>query len=417
MNKYEIRAEAVLKKKEEYLKNREKKIQKTASIVAAAACVGAVIAVAVMFKSLFRPIAALPPEPSQTINATVEMTVAMGYNGKTVFIDTESRNYGSYMTCYINDINEADVNNESNRFGVIDKDGNIVVPPEYSKAYAVDGNSFIVERWNAGSRESALIDKDGNIIFDYFKGGLLPAYYGEEVYVLIVDTFSGNDFLIDTNGNRIIDIEFEDLFWAQTTGWDGYDSDEIIKGISNGKYYLINYKGEIVNAFGDEPIIKESFGEDFNLMAVYGNYTGNYKTLLFGVNDKNGNEIIPCKYLTLYFTGDRFIGRQGDEQGLSPDDIVVIYDTQGNIVCESGKFSLVTIEYGADTGIAVDFNECEWDDDGSFSIGGNWVVDKNGNKLSDEYDRIDKNSDGTYTAYYDRRSKTHLLDENGNIIK
>ncbi len=413
MNKYEIRAETVLNKKEEYLKSREKKIQRTASIVAAAACAGAVIAVAVMFKSLFLPIDVLPVEPTHSINVTVDMTVAMGYNGKTVFVDKESKNYGSYMTCYVNDNNEENVNNESNRFGVIDKDGNIVVPPIYGKARAVDADSFIVERWNKGQCESALVDKEGNVIYDYFAGYLIAADYREEIYVLIVDTFDGNDLLIDTNGNKLLDMEFDDLFWAQTTGWDGYSSGEIIKGIVNDKYYLINYKGEIVNVFGEEPTVKDSLGAGFDLIASYQRKKG----LLFGVRNENGEVIVPCQYPTLYFTGDRFVCRDGDEQGLGPDDIVVIYDTQGNVVCEGGKFSLITIDYGADTGIGVDFNESEWDYEGSFNLGGNWVIDKNGNKLSDEYDRIDKNSDGTYTAYYDRQSKTHLLDSNGNIIE
>ncbi len=413
MNKYEMRAESVLKKKEEYMKKREKRINRTVTIIASAACVAAVIAVAAMFRSIVHPIDVSPVNPTSGTRVTVEMTVASGYKGKTIFIDTESKNYDGFMTCYVNDNNEENVHNELNKFGVIDNDGNIVVPPVYDKAYAVGENCFIVERWNAGSGEAALVDKDGNIIFDYFRGSLLPAHYGKEVRVLIVDTFEGNDFLIDTSGKSVLDIEFEDIFWAQTTGWDGYNPDETIKGISNGKYYLINYKGEIVHVFGEEPTVKESLGEGFNLTALYRRRDG----LLFGVSNENGEEIIPCEYPTLYFTGDRFVCRQGDEQGLGPDDVVVIYDTQGNIVCEGGKFSLVTIDYGAETGIGVDFNEIEWNDEMMMSLGGIWVIDKNGNKLSDEYDRIEKNPDGTYTAYYDNSGKKHLLDAYGKIIE
>lgn len=417
MNKYEIRAEAVLKKKEEYLRNREKKIHRTATVIASVACVGAVIALAAMFKTLLRPLEALPSDPTWNTKVTVDMTVALGYEGKKIFIDTESKNYGEFKTCYVNDKNEENAHNESNKFGVIDKNGNVVVPPVYGNAFAVGENRFIVEKWNKGSHEAALVDKDGNIIYDYFRGYLLPDRYGEEIHVMIVDTFEGDDFLIDTNGKRALDIEFGWLHWAHTTGWDGYNPGETIAGISNGKYYLINYKGEVVHIFGEEPTVKDPLGEGFNLIAAYRSYDGKYSTLLFGVSNKNGEVIIPCEYPTLYFTGDRFVCRDGDEQGLGPRDIVVIYDTQGNVVCEGGKFSLVTIEYGAETGIGIDFNKIEWSDEMSTSLGGNWVIDKNGNKLSDEYDRITKNSDGTYTAYYDKLSKTHLLDANGKIIE
>ena len=412
MNKYEIRAEAVLEKKEKYLRERERKIHRTVTVIASVACVGAVIAVAAMFKTLLRPIDVLPHEPTRNTTVTVDMTVALGYEGKKIFIDTESKNYGEFRTCYVNDNNEEDARNESNKFGVIDKNGNVVVPPVYGKAYAVGEDRFIVEKWNNGQPESALVDKDGNIIYGYFIGYLLPDRYGEEIHVMIVDTFEGDDFLIDTNGKRVLDIEFGTLYWAHTTGWDGYNPDETVAGISNGKYYLINYKGEIVHIFGEEPTVKESLGEGFNLIAAYRN-----KRLCFGVSNKNGEEIIPCEYPTLYFTGDRFVCRDGDEQGLGPHDIAVIYDTDGNVVCEGGKFSLVTIEYGAETGIGTDFNEIEWSDELMVSLGGNWVVDKNGNKLSDEYDRIEKNSDGTYTAYYADLSKTHLLDSYGKIIE
>ena len=120
-------------------------------------------------------------------------------------------------------------------------------------------------------------------------------------------------------------------------------------------------------------------------------------------------------YNSLCFTGDRFIGRRGANQGLDPHDIAVIFDTRGNIVCESGVFLDIIFEYGAETGVGIALGE--WDDEKMVSTGGCWVIDKNGNKLSGEYDSIGKNDDGTYTAYYDGQTKSHILDANGNIIE
>ncbi len=416
MNKYEIRAEAVLRKKEEYLRNREKKIHRTATIIASVACVGAVIAVAAMFKSIFRPIDVSPTNPTSATNVTVDMTVALGYEGKKIFIDTESKNYGEFKTCYVNDNNVEDVYNGSNKYGVIDKNGNVVVPPVYNKAYAVSENCFVVEKRNENHDVvSALTDSDGNILFDFYRGYIRKIPYGKDVYVLIAENYNGKDILIKTDGTRAIDIDFESLVYAHTAGApEGYETDELLLGIYNNEIYVINYKGEITGVYGEKPEIKKALGNGFNLTAAFRSYQGNYKTLLLGVCDNEGKEIIPCEYISLYFTGDRFVGRRGENQGLNPDDVAVIYDTQGNIVCESGRFVVISIDYGAETGIGIAF---AWDEDAMMSLGGEWVIDKNGNKLSDAYDRIEKNSDGTYTGYYDRQSKTHLLDANGKIIE
>lgn len=420
MNKYEMRAEAVLKKKEEYLQKREKKLNRAVTVLASAACVAVVLAVASVFRNLISPINVfvVPTDnPSATDGATEfthEMTVAQGYNGRKIFIYAEQENYGEFRTCYVNEKDEQDPYDESNRFGVVNAEGEIVVPPQYYRAYAVGENRFVAERKNNGYTESALITSDGKVLFGFFKGYLIPVNYGSEVHVLIADVTGGNGVLIRTDGSRVYDFEFDSLDIAHTTGAAGYESEELVKGIYNDKYYLINYKGETVSVFDESPKIKKPLGNGMNLTAAYRHYSGNYKTLLFGACDDSGKEVVPCEYASLFFTGDRFIGRRGDEQGLGPADVAVIYDTEGNLVCESGSFHHISIDYGAETGIGVVLGE--WDNELMVSIGGCWVIDKNGNKLSDEYDRIEKNPDGTYTAYYDKQSKTHLLDANGKII-
>ena len=393
MNKYEMRAEAVLKKKEEYLKKRENKMRIAVTFFATAACIAASVGVAAAFNSIVRP-----PAAQQII-----------------YVYAEAKNYGNFRTFYVNEKNEENVFTESTKFGILDAEGNVVLPPVYDNAVAVGNNCFIVEKVNSGVRESALVDSDGKVIFDYFKGNLLPVFHEGNVRMLIVDESDGTDFLIDTDGEAVLDIGFENLFYAHTTGWAGYESTEAVKGISNNKYYLIDYTGKVIGIFGEEPSVKKSYGNGINLTAAYRPYSGNYKTLLFGACDDSGREIVPCEYPTLNFTGDRFIGRRGDEQGLDPHDVVVIYDTDGNVVCESGRFHNISFDYRAETGIGVVMGE--WSDELMMSIGGCWVIDKNGNKLSEEYDRIEKNSDGTYTAYSDGHTVIRQLDSRGKIIE
>lgn len=413
MNKYEMRAEAVLKKREEYYIKRAEKVNRAVKITAAvAACVAVVASVEFASKYLVKkPIAPeVIPKPTESVAATLQYA----YNGKPVFVSKEIENQGNYVTCYINDANEENPYNESNSYGVMSEQGEIVVPPIYNNAYAVDKNCFVVEKRDENHDVvSALTDSEGNILFDYFRGYFRPVSYGPDVYVLITESYNGKDWVVKTDGTLAIDIGFDNLTYAYTADVPhGFENDELILGIYNNEIYVISYKGEIKGIYGEEPKIKKALGNGFNLTAAY---IRERKTLRLGVCDDAGNEIIPCEYGSLYFTGNRFVARNGSDMGLDPHDVAVIYDTEGNLVCESGAFLDIIFEYGAETGIGRVLGE--WDDEKMLSIGGCWVIDKNGNKLSGEYDSIGKNADGTYTAHYDGHTKTHLLDANGKVVE
>lgn len=412
MNKYEERAQAVLKKYEEYNKKRTERINRAFKITATvAACIAVVAGVDFASKYLIKkPVSPeVVPKPSE--NSTVTAVFEQAYNGKTVFISKEIKNQGDYVTCYVNDADEENPYNEKNTYGVMSLQGEIVVPPVYNKAFAVSENCFVVEKTNENhDTVSALTDSDGNVLFGYFRGYIRAIPYGEDVFVLIAEGFEGKDILLKTDGTQAIGIEFENLTYAHTASIPhGFENDEFIFGIYNNEIYLISYKGEIKGVYGEKPKIKKSLGNGLNLTAAYRD-----KTLLLGACDGAGNEIIPCEYNSLCFTGERFVGRRGANQGLDPHDVAVIYDIQGNLVCESGVFLDIIFEYGAETGVGITMGE--WSDEKMVVLGGCWVIDKNGNKLSEEYDLISKNSDGTYTAYYDGQTKTHLLDSNGNVI-
>lgn len=411
MNKYELRAEAVLKKREEYFEERRQKVNRTIKITAAAACVAVIAGVGMALNNQMKR--TLPPEisPRPSENSTLTATIGQAYNGKTVFISKEVKNQGDYVTCYVNDANEENPYNEKNSYGVMSAKGEIVVPPVYNKAFAVSENCFVVEKRNENhDTVSALTDSEGNVLFDYFRGYIRAIPYGEDVFVLIAEGVDGKDILLKTDGTPAIGIEFENLTYAHTASIPhGFERDEFIFGIYNNEIYLISYKGEIKGVYGEKPKIKKSLGNGLNLTAAFKD-----KTLLLGACDDAGNEIVPCGYNSLYFTGDRFVARNGSNMGLDHHDVAVIYDTQGNLVCESGVFLDIIFEYGAETGVGISMGE--WSDEKMVTLGGCWVIDKNGNKLSDEYDRIGKNADGTYTAYYDGQTKTHLLDSNGNVI-
>lgn len=98
----------------------------------------------------------------------------------------------------------------------------------------------------------------------------------------------------------------------------------------------------------------------------------------------------------------KFLG--GDKQGLV--EIMALYSD-----------SLVSFINGFvhDYGIATVCGE--WDDELMASVGGNWIIDKDGNKISAEYDKIIRNDNETYTAYFDGYTQTHTLDKYGKVIE
>ena len=88
MNKYEMRAEAVLKKREEYNIKRAEKANRAVKIVAAvAACIAVVASVEFASKYLVKkPIAPeVVPKPTESVAATLQYA----YNGKPVFVSKE----------------------------------------------------------------------------------------------------------------------------------------------------------------------------------------------------------------------------------------------------------------------------------------------------------------------------------------
>ena len=89
MNKYEARAEAVLKKREEYNIKRAEKANRIIRITAVTASFAVVAGIGIFFnRQIKKP---LPPEvvPNVTQGATQSATIASAYNGKPVFISKE----------------------------------------------------------------------------------------------------------------------------------------------------------------------------------------------------------------------------------------------------------------------------------------------------------------------------------------
>ena len=177
MNKYEMRAEAVLKKYEEYNKKYTKKLNVAIKItVAVAACIAVVVSIDFASEYLVKKSIApeVIPKPTENVSATL----LPAYNGKTLFISKEVENQGDYVTCYVNDTDEENPYNENNSYGVMTTQGEIVVPPVYSNAYAVSENCFVVEKRNEKHETvSALTDSEGNILFDFFRGYFRPVPY------------------------------------------------------------------------------------------------------------------------------------------------------------------------------------------------------------------------------------------------
>ena len=92
MNKYEARAEAVLKKREEYNQKRAASMRRIVGVTASVACVAVILGIGFAMKSIIRPVNPDVTNASGTSEIVVTAQAEIAYNGKTVFVSKEIEN-------------------------------------------------------------------------------------------------------------------------------------------------------------------------------------------------------------------------------------------------------------------------------------------------------------------------------------
>lgn len=167
---------------------------------------------------------------------------------------------------------------DNNKFGYIDKEGNVVIDFKYDNAgYFCDGLAPVALNGQMG-----FIDKQGNTAIP-FDNRLSASMYEDNLAA--VQDLDGQYVFINKSGEKVINDSFEEIrIYPEETGFklikNGY---VVVK--KNGKYGLIDTKGNIVLDMQYDDL--DPFIEDLALAK---------KNNKYGFLDKDKNIAIPFEY-------------------------------------------------------------------------------------------------------------------------
>lgn len=158
-----------------------------------------------------------------------------------------------YSSIFINTINSIIVE-KNNNFGVINLDGEIVIPLNYTRITPFYQGYYGVEEKSSFYKK----DNNGNLILeDEYKCGLIDKK-GKEVieanYEAIINFNKYFAILLDKNSIKVIELEEKKEILSTNIGEiDIFDNDKIIFK-ENDKVFLYDKKGEIILTIKNEKI-------------------------------------------------------------------------------------------------------------------------------------------------------------------
>lgn len=158
-----------------------------------------------------------------------------------------------YSSIFINTINSIIVE-KNNNFGVINLDGEIVIPLNYTRITPFYQGYYGVEEKSSFYKK----DNNGNLILeDEYKCGLIDKK-GKEVieanYEAIINFNKYFAILLDKNSIKVIELEDKKEILSTNIGEiDIFDNDKIIFK-ENDKIFLYDKKGEIILTIKNEKI-------------------------------------------------------------------------------------------------------------------------------------------------------------------
>lgn len=323
-----------------------------------------------------------PSVPSETIPS------------QDVYVDKSSDAGFGYHFCYASQ-------DHSESVGLAKADGSILMRPDYLSVKPVTENRFIVRKLIEQSPHTALLDSDLHELIPFFRGEIrqINGLSDEDVLpILSVEPLEGLDRFTDSDGNKIIEQEF------LTTN---YTEDGLFFGVTQDAYDFFDAAGKLLCSVKD--------GETAVLSPLDYGYQRLVKKdgsrFRYGVQDLNGVEIIPCEYdrIEVPFP-DRIVARIGDWYGLDASDLVRIFDETGKQISADDDYSDLSFHKESDFGIATKFSIDSTSPDG-YRIA-MWIINKNGEKISDAYDTIEATDHGFIAK---KGGQLIHMDANGTI--
>lgn len=260
------------------------------------------------------------------------------------------------------------VKDKSDRMGIIDKTGNVVVPFEYDHTEVLSNEKFKVSIYSSETYDFvySILDKDGKVIIPFVNSSL---DFNDGLAVIEDNEKYG---YIDENNNIVVPIIYDSASNFKN-GLAFVDKD--------GKKGIIDINGNPAIPFKYNNIIESQDG--FAIVSINAEGTDYVIGSYLGVIDENGKEIVPLIYHTLHHFKDGLaqVGKYSN-----PNDV---NSYKVGFVDKTGKLAL-PIAYDD----AKDFSE------------GIAVVEKDG-----KYGFIDKTGKIVVPIIYDEANSS-----NGGII-
>lgn len=221
--------------------------------------------------------------------------------------------------------------------GVMDYNGKIIIPLEYSDAYSVFNNGLVSLKNNG---KSGYLNLDNEVVIPFIYDEALPFAYG------VASVKDGNNYGVINTENEIV-VPFDNYrnHFVFSHGLSKFS-------LNYGKVGVINAKGEVIIAPKYDAIE----------YVVSSKFFRTRKDMKQGVVDINGKEIIPAKYnfvQTLFKDEENnktyfFVGIDG-ENGVIDENDKIILDLKYRYV--SRTYDMIIVSRDDKHGILdLDFN-------------------------------------------------------------
>ncbi len=267
---------------------------------------------------------------------------------------------------------------------------------ENTQSTRISDGIYIIQ--NPENGNSALIKADGTEIIPWFEGGI-TAITGSVIQksdsVLVKS--SGRDvYVADLNGNVILSGKDYDRIstWSYLGNFEA-EKDSVL--------YVFNSKAKLLYKLDSEEKVIQKNSNGTMLTAKYEN-----GRVSCGVKTYDSEIIVPCVYDEITYIGNnsRILARKGESNGIDASDTNKIYDLNGNVICDKSVFTHMGFAQDSDIGIGMIYK-----DDGSTGL---YLIDTDGNKLTEEFDIVSALSNGNY--YAQKGSEAYLYNQDAQRI-
>ncbi len=315
---------------------------------------------------------------------------------------------------------------KDNKWGIIDKSGNIILQINFSKINEFSHGVCIIEQGGL----KGMVDKQGKIVIPVYYEDISDVKDGKVIITQFIKDKTLNSLkskfgrkeslkqkkgLIDISGKVLIEPKYIDMFFT-------YDN-HILAEAKNQKFIKMDYAGKVLNKFslGNYVIYNKQNG--FVVARKESFFPTHLKRSVF---DSNGNKIFKDNYASELFENKVIIGDDKRKNYLIDNAGKIIskkYDLIANL---NHNLQLLLVENDHKLGL-IDYNGKEiikphYKDIMIinknvyvvFNYGTSSLFNRSGMRISNEYDYISYFNNGV--ALFRNGSEYGLIDINGNEI-